>query len=218
MLVEQAFMDTFLTAADATAARAAISAMNLPASFLNGDMIYASSGQAVRRSIGSDNQFLRVVSAVPTWVSLLAAHVAYSSAVAPLTATDVEAALDQIGGFFAAGIYASSTSPDTSALNPVNDGQLTWAHGLGVEPKLVVLKLKCLSNDASWESGDVIYIGGSYALYNGLTTGATIVSIDATNVYLHNRVGVHVVPEGGGSLETLDTTTPKWRWVITAYR
>ena len=140
------------------------------------------------------------------WLSVLlnAALVPYTTPVAPLTATDVEAALDQSGGFFAAGFSKSFTS---SAQTITSAGPLTLPHGLIVKPKMVLVRLTCVTGEGGYTAGDTVEIPNGYAYLDhgqGIRT-------DQTNIYVRfgSSAQVYVVQhDDTGNEEAL--TNANW--------
>lgn len=146
---------------------------------------------------------------------LAAADVSHATPTTPVTGTTVEAALDQVGGFFAAGFYKSAASGDL-AVPTVTE---TWAHGLGVAPKLVRVNLKCTTNDGTYLAGDVLYNVASAV--GTASTGATGFAIraDATNVYVDKRLAgtgnIDITSKGGNGGQNI--TEGSWRLSLYAY-
>lgn len=149
------------------------------------------------------------------WIRALlaAANVSVASAVSPLSGSDVEAVLDSAGtelashaSQLAAGFSKSYTS---SAQTIASGGTLTLAHGLGVKPKAIVVRLTCVTNDEGYTAGDTLEAGltgyaGDHG--NAIRTDATNIYVkfgNATNVY----TGINL--SSGNAVDLLDA-----RWTV----
>jgi len=205
IIVEQAFMDTFLAAADALAARAALGAVigtNVQAWDADLDTIagLAKTSGNVIRGTGS------------AWASaVLAGADVSTSATAPLTGSTVEAVLDVAGGFFGAGIYKSSSSGD---LTIPNGAAATFAHGLSVVPKMVVIKLKCTSAEHGYSTGDELFF--NHVNTSFFASSAHVLFADATNVqFISLNNSLRIVHKTSFTEQTI--TAASWRLVIHAY-
>lgn len=95
-------------------------------------------------------------------------------------------------------------------------GKVTWAHGLGSEPDLVVLKLVCVTNDSTYTAGDVVYIGGSYGNNGSFTSERTMdIQVDSTNVYVTNAgTAILINAKNGGAYQQI--TASSWRYSLLA--
>lgn len=129
-----------------------------------------------------------------------------------LSSSNVQAAIDELAaGRIFSSSYTSSNQTITSG------GSLTLAHGLGGMPSLIQTRLKCLSAQINYSTGDEILIdtaGGAPSANRGI-----MVLPDATNINI--RFGsdssvVNVIDKTSGS--STGITNSSWALIIRAWR
>lgn len=95
-------------------------------------------------------------------------------------------------------------------------GSLTLAHGLGVQPKLFQLFLKCVTSEGGYTAGDIIQINSGT---QGISTGqGTSVTSDATNVYIKfgsNAVTYGITNKSDGT--NFGITNANWNLIVKAW-
>lgn len=155
-----------------------------------------------------------------TWASsvLSGADVSHTP-VAPIVGVTVEAALDEVGTTLAQTFYKGSASGDLV----MTAAPVVYAHGLLVEPKLVIVKIRCAVAEGGYSINDMYYIGSSIGF--GDETGFTGdyellgVSLDATNIrvgwFMFNHPGIVIVDKAGTARFYISHAN--WRMRISAY-
>jgi len=107
------------------------------------------------------------------------------------------------------------TSRDSGLLSITAGGMVTWAHGLGVEPDLVIVKLQCVVADGTFSIGDVVFLGTCMDNNGSFTTNrSTNVRVDTTNVYVTNTAGIIINAKTGGAHFSI--TTASWNYRVKA--
>lgn len=107
--------------------------------------------------------------------------------------------------------YTSAAQTITAA------GSLTLAHGMGIMPKLIQVRLVCTSTDVGYSAADEVIVNPHDTSGSGNDKGISIVP-DATN--LNIRFGnaaatFSILNKGTGSTGAIDNS--KWTMVIKAW-
>lgn len=154
-----------------------------------------------------------------TWASAMLAGTNVShTPVAPITGTTAKAAIDQAGAAISQTFSKGSISGDLT----MTTAPVTYAHGLLVEPKLLIVKLKCVIPDGDYSINNMYYVGSGIGFCDwtgGPDWQILGVSIDATNVrvgwQVFSQPGLAIVNKAGTGL--LHITHANWRMKINAY-
>lgn len=112
------------------------------------------------------------------------------------------------GSPFSAGYGPSSDQTITTA------GLLTIAHGLGVAPTLVQLRLKCTTADLGYSVGDIVEFA------NGVSPGndrMLAVTSDATNIYVRFGASVIGLPNKTSGVFA-SITAASWKLTVRAWK
>lgn len=117
----------------------------------------------------------------------------------------------------AANTPALTKSNETAPIAFSSGALLTFAHAMGVAPKLLQIELSCVTGELGWIAGDRVVIacgaGSDSAANRGLG-----VYYDATNIYV--RVGSAASPlvlNSKTSGATAAITVANWRLVVRAW-
>lgn len=148
-----------------------------------GDILYSDGSKYVRLARGSDGEFLKLASNVPSWAAIGAMPEAEAE-----TGTETEAKLIS-AAVLKAGVEAHAPSPvetfQSADQTITSGGQLTLAHGLSGAPFIVQAFLKCETAELGYSVGDIVpvdiqgqFVSGGVS---GTRPGVSIVP-DATNI------------------------------------
>jgi hypothetical protein len=108
--------------------------------------------------------------------------------------------------------------PFNTGVARYNSGNQTWgastttttlAHGLGVEPSFICIKVKCLTAEAGWSIGDTFIMS-----INGWSSTIFVPRVDATNIYL----GFSAVTDfWNTTYGGVNATRANWAVIVTAW-
>ena len=108
--------------------------------------------------------------------------------------------------------------PFNTGVSRYNSGNQTWgastttttlAHGLGVEPSFISIKVKCLTAEHGWSIGNTFIMST-----NGWTSCIFIPRVDATNIYL----GFSAVTDfWNTTYGGVNATRANWAVIVTAW-
>lgn len=136
-----------------------------------------------------------------------------------VTADDLAATLDLSGKTLT--LPAANTPAFTKSYTSPNQaitaaGALTLAHGLGVMPKLIQLRLKCLTAEGDYSVGDELPINPNVSSF-GAAAG-TVVVPDATNLNVRFGAGAPVYSTLNKTTGAAFSPTPaNWALVVKAW-
>ena len=102
-------------------------------------------------------------------------------------------------------------SPADQAL--VLGSSLTFAHGLGVTPKIVQVSLVCTTGEGGYTVGEIVNMPDAF--FSGATDQGSSYKKDSTNVVVNTGTNVQVITDGGGSMTNL--TAANWDVRVRAY-
>lgn len=206
----------------------------------DGKAVTAQSGADLSLKIASDLSDLTSASTARTNLGLgtaaTTAATAYATAAQGTLADDALAASDaptQTEATWVAGVSTTESRVSPAKVKAAIDdaatpyfesaqqsisasSKTTVAHGLGAEPKSVMMLLECVTAENGYSIGDKIITNGNTSTAGSSALGT--VSFDSTNVYFSstNQSGVfQAAPKGGGA--PVDLTSASWRIVFRAW-
>ena len=92
------------------------------------------------------------------------------------------------------------------------DTQLDVAHGLGANPTLVQLVLRCTNLDIGYSAGSEVVVN----LAHGTTSDRSYtIFTNSANVSVVQSASINLIDTG--TLNTNAITTTSWRWVVRAW-
>jgi hypothetical protein len=104
---------------------------------------------------------------------------------------------------------------DSGDVSYSNGGALTFAHGLGVQPKFILYELTSVTGQGGYAAGDVLYMPPGLASSGGST--GLITRADSTNIYLNVGAGGLItlaLPSGSGGMIL---TPANWKLRVRAF-
>jgi hypothetical protein len=112
--------------------------------------------------------------------------------------------------------YSSTRWYDSGEQTIASSNQTTLAHGLGGQPKVIQIWLRCKTAQASYAPNDEIMIGNAAGDHASVQRGISI-QADGTNFIFSttsNTSVFSIVPKGGGAYVAL--ANANWRIIIRA--
>jgi hypothetical protein len=153
-----------------------------------------------------------------------ASQVSYDNTTSGLAAIQVQAALDEIDATVDAIQTFTRYQSGYGAL-PSQNNHTEYTHGLGAEPDLIVIKLKCVTADGDFAVDDVVYIGSGYTIADqdggvgndngGLKPSLITSTVIRVTYTIGNQSGLPIHDKDGSAL--LRITDASWNINVDAY-
>jgi len=174
-------------------------------------------GQAQTEDLAEGSVTSEIISSTD---AVAASQVSFVNTTSNMTATQVQAALDELAG---AGFSDRYDSGQTAL--PTQDSFTDFTHGLGRVPRSIVMFLECTTADLDYSAGDVFYIGAGYTLaaddagnendWSILRISYISSTVIRVGYATRNQASLTLLLKDGTNVSTI--TDGSWRIRVTAY-